>query len=90
MIQSNLNLFLEILKNEKEYYLYCEIRLVPKTFLIDDGGNRHPYPNPHSTSLPHTNIHKNYLKRSFFSLFNSIITDRRMDEASYRVACPQL
>ena len=59
--------------------------------------NPHPHSNPHLTPL-HTVLHKKYLKRSYFSLFDLIITEGRKDgpidqwtdKASYRVACPQL
>ena len=67
--------------------------------IVADGwagaANAHPHPMPHPTPFPtHTQTRK-ASKTLIFPLFDSCPradqrTDRRMDKASYRVACPQL
>ena len=68
--------------------------------IIEEGwagaSNPHPHPNP---LTPHTNIHKKYLKHSFFHFLSGSPrtdgltdgpTDGWTEKASYRVACLRL
>ena len=67
--------------------------------IVADGwagaANPHPHPTPLPTPLPTQTHTQKASKMLVFPLFDSWSqtdgpTDRRMDKASYRVACPQL
>ena len=51
--------------------------------------NTHPHPTPHPTPFPTETPAQKGSKTLVFPLFDSMITGRRTEKASHRVAFPQ-